>query len=82
MIRIRPDPLIPVKAADEGHILLRQLEIEDILIGENSLPVDGLGDYDDVSLNVPTQDNLGGGLSVLAGKLVQHGVLQHISLDA
>lgn len=58
-----------VHSVNNLHLLLRQLEREDIGVLGNADGVRRLGDNSNLVLDQPTQDNLGDGLVVVSGDL-------------
>ena len=69
-----------VHRGDAGHLVVGQLEVEDVDVLAHPLGADGLRDDDDVALDEPAQDDLGDGLAVRGADLAEDGVGEDVVL--
>src|SRR4026209_155409 len=53
-----------VEPGDAGHVVVAELEVEDVDVLSHSLRPDRFGDHDDLALDEPAQDGLGDRLAV------------------
>ena len=65
---------------DAGHLVVGELEVEDVDVLAHPLGADGLGDDDDVALDEPAQDDLGDGLAVRGADLAEDRVGEDVVL--
>ncbi len=67
-----------VKTRDGCHLIVRELEIEDVQVFLHAFLVRGLGQGDDVTLGEPAQNHLRDGLAVRLADLAQSGIGEHV----
>src|SRR5690349_135179 len=79
-LRVGADPVALVERADGAHLLVVELEAEDVEVLGDSLGRHRLRDHDVAELEVPADHHLTRGLAVPLRDLDDRGVVEHLAL--
>src|SRR3954452_25168752 len=79
-VRVRPGALAGVELLDRGHLVVGELEAEDVEVLRDALRRHRLGDHDAAELDVPADDDLAGGAVVRLGDAGDHRVVEDRAL--
>src|SRR3954470_19049368 len=80
VVVVEEQRLARVEAGDASHLVVGELEVEDVDVLGHPVGTDRLGDDDDVALGEPAQDDLGDRLPVRGADLAQRRIGEEVVL--